>query len=391
MSAAAPWAARAAPLHVVIVGQVPQPTHGQALANHYLVNGAYDHLRVHHVALRFSRTVADVSRFRPRKVLRLPGVIGRVWLHALVGHRHVLVFSVGMRNRTPLLRDAAVLLLTRPLFRHIVLHVHTGGCRSQIERLPRWLRPVVERAYGDVDLALHLHASLDDGGFRRPKRVSVLPYGVEDPGVPPHGTPSEHEPTVLFLGNLYPSKGTHLLVAAAQRLRERGVAFRLVFAGEAPDEGTRVALQDAVVAADLTEHVSLVGPLFGADKERALRTARLLCLPTQYEGEAMPLSVIEAMAHGVAVVASTWRALPALVEHGVTGFLVAPGRVEDLAERLQQLLVCPEQARAMGRGGRTRYEQEFSLPRFLADFERLVGGLEQAPPSARRLSMRVGT
>ncbi len=98
-----------------------------------------------------------------------------------------------------------------------------------------------------------------------------------------------------------------------------------------------------------------------------------------YEGS--PLSVLEAYAAGVPVIANRLGALPELVVHGETGLLVEPGDVGDLAAALRRLSDDAESER-MGRGARSAWEARFSPEQGLAGLERAYAAALAAPRSA---------
>jgi glycosyltransferase involved in cell wall biosynthesis len=89
--------------------------------------------------------------------------------------------------------------------------------------------------------------------------------------------------------------------------------------------------------------------------------AQLLVSPSLYEGFGLPAA--EAMACGTPVVATTAGALREIVEDGVSGLLVPPGRVEPLAEAVRTLLEDPARCRAMGEAGARRARERFSWRR----------------------------
>jgi glycosyltransferase involved in cell wall biosynthesis len=87
------------------------------------------------------------------------------------------------------------------------------------------------------------------------------------------------------------------------------------------------------------------------------RSADIFCLPSWWE--AMPLSVLEAMASGLPVVATTVGDVPTMVRPGVTGFLVEPRNLEAIAASLRTLLDDPDLRRRMGSAGREEAERNF--------------------------------
>ena len=92
--------------------------------------------------------------------------------------------------------------------------------------------------------------------------------------------------------------------------------------------------------------------------------------------EGMPISVLEAMAAGLPVVASAVGGIPEVVVDGETGLLVPPNDAAALAVAIRRLLAEPELRRRLGEAGRRRAEAEFDLPRFreqhLALYDRLL-------------------
>jgi len=86
--------------------------------------------------------------------------------------------------------------------------------------------------------------------------------------------------------------------------------------------------------------------------------ADVFCLPSWWE--AMPLSLLEAMASALPVVASDVGEVARIVEDGNAGFVVAARSPEQLAQALRKLLTDPEAARRMGRRGRNRAAEGFS-------------------------------
>jgi glycosyltransferase involved in cell wall biosynthesis len=77
--------------------------------------------------------------------------------------------------------------------------------------------------------------------------------------------------------------------------------------------------------------------------------------------EGIPVSLMEAMAAGRAVVSTTVSGIPELVEHGVSGLLVPPNDARALAGAIRELLSDPMRARRMGELGREKVRAEFTL------------------------------
>jgi glycosyltransferase involved in cell wall biosynthesis len=103
------------------------------------------------------------------------------------------------------------------------------------------------------------------------------------------------------------------------------------------------------------------------DVPAILAALDVFCLPSETEG--MPMTVLEAMAAGLPVVASNVGGIPEVVEEGRTGLMVPPRAVGALAAALLALAGDPERAREMGRLGRERLLKEFSLEQAVIAYE----------------------
>jgi glycosyltransferase involved in cell wall biosynthesis len=93
-----------------------------------------------------------------------------------------------------------------------------------------------------------------------------------------------------------------------------------------------------------------------------LKNARFLVFPTEcYEG--FPMTIAEAFASGVPVVASRLGSIEEIVEDGRTGLLFSPGDAEDLARKVQWAWTHEKEMRAMGKEGRREYETKYTAER----------------------------
>ncbi len=183
-----------------------------------------------------------------------------------------------------------------------------------------------------------------------------VPQGREGPGRGPL--------TVLSVARLVPFKGLAFLVDACQLLVARGYDVRCDIIGDGP---LREALRARIVAAGLQGRVRLLGARTQAEVREALEAASFFALPSIDAGhgdmEGVPVSLMEAMAMGVPVVATRTGAVPELVEDGATGLLVAPGDAEALALAMARLATDPGLVRTLGAAGAARVRADFDLRR----------------------------
>lgn len=200
----------------------------------------------------------------------------------------------------------------------VVVHVH--GTDATIARGPlRWLARWTLR-HAEAVLA----ASDDLATWARGVAgvtAAVVPMPVS-PGRVPAPTPPRTDGPVLAVGRLVPEKGFDVLIRAAARA---GVRVELVGAGD-----QERALRD--LAAQVGAAVTFLGSLPPRQLASRYAAARLVVVPSRREG--FGLVAAEAAAAGRAVVASAVGGLPSIVRDGVTGALVPPDDVEELAAAL---------------------------------------------------------
>jgi glycosyltransferase involved in cell wall biosynthesis len=193
-------------------------------------------------------------------------------------------------------------------------------------------------------------------GVGRPNQYRVVLNGVD---LERFARPREPVPgRVVGLGRLAPQKRPDLAVRAMSEVRVEHPRAMLHLAGDGP---ARREIEQLVSELSLGGVVRLLGR--HADVPELLSEATCLVLTSDYES--CPYTVLEAMAAGVPVVATSVGGVPELVEDGVSGLLVPPGRPEPIAAAISTLLADPELALRLGSAGQARARERFSLQRMV--------------------------
>lgn len=190
-------------------------------------------------------------------------------------------------------------------------------------------------------------------------------HGARPPGAETGAASGQH---LLVLGRLGKLKGSYDLLQAVARIAPQFPDLVLDMGGDGELEQVASRAREL----GIERHVRLLGWVRGADKDRHLQAARIYLLPSYNEG--LPMSVLEAMAAGLPVITTPVGGIPEAVSDGVEGFLVQPGDVAQLAERLTQLLHDDALARQMGLAARHKIEQTFSAEAILPHIEALYAG-----------------
>jgi glycosyltransferase involved in cell wall biosynthesis len=243
-----------------------------------------------------------------------------------------------------------------------IVHAHGGLVESWLTT--SWRHLLARKSLGAADLVIAVSsggkASLSRAGIGG---IRLLPNGVDVDRFATVRGRREGTPKVLFVGGLTPRKGVIDLLHASGSLRAEGVEHELWLAGGVPDEGG--AAYRAVEEEAGRSEVRLLGLVPPDAMPDLYAQADVFCLPSWWE--AMPFTVLEAMASGLPVIATCVGDVERVVSDGVTG-LVVPARDEHaLTAALRRLVSEPETRRRMGLAGQERARRLFDRRTLHAD------------------------
>ncbi|MFM7150053.1 MAG: glycosyltransferase [Gemmataceae bacterium] len=168
----------------------------------------------------------------------------------------------------------------------------------------------------------------------------------------------------VLVARLSEVKSIDTLLDAATLLKSRHPDFQLRIAGDGP---CRTELEAQIRRLDLHDSVRLLGEV--RDIPGLLAKARLFVLPSRSEG--ISLTLLEAMARGLPVVATRVGGNSEVVAEGTTGWLVPPRSPRELADAIARIWTDPVQGEKMGRAGRKRVEEKFDIRTMVATYEAL--------------------
>lgn len=359
-------------MKLLVFAHTPPPHHGQSYMVQLMVEGLGGDVRklprgaklptdieCYHVNCRYSDNFEDIGSFRAEKIwLVFRYCLEAIWCRFRYGVR-TFYYVPAPGKRAALYRDWVVMLLCRPFFRHFVHHWHAVGLGDWLRAEGTWLeRWITHRLLGRCTLGIALAIpSMRDALWFRSRKVEIVPNGIPDPcpdfdeDLLPRRrarvearrkllrgeslsaeerTAAGGDPEVfhvLYLAHCTRQKGLfdtlEGVAAANARLSREGspIRCRLVIAGAFLESREEKEFQYRVCQPDLVEAVSYAG-FVGADaKTSLLWNSDCLCFPTFYHAESFGLVVVEAMAAGLSVVTTCWRALPDLLPGDYPGFV----------------------------------------------------------------------
>jgi glycosyltransferase involved in cell wall biosynthesis len=236
---------------------------------------------------------------------------------------------------------------------HVHLQVEEAGVRWAFRQPPEMIVTCAEFLEHDVRRML-------PEPLRSTQRIVAAPNAVDLDTYFPGDKPAAKRavgaplriPLVLMLANLSKHKGQETVIDAVRLLKDRGVAVECWFAGsEREEEGRYTAfLKQRIADAGVGDRVQLLGQR--SDAPLLLRAADFVLLPSTCEG--LPLSLLEAQASRVPVLAAPTAGIPEIIDDGETGYLIAADDAPGYAARLQALIARPELAERVAEAAYTR-------------------------------------
>jgi glycosyltransferase involved in cell wall biosynthesis len=368
-------------VRVLVSGHLPPPMGGMAAFYQALLGSSLPE----RVDLSFvqtssqERTLAESGSATASNMLSAVQDCAR-FARAVLRHRPQIA-HIGTACGLSFLKHSICVMIARLAGSRVLLHPHCAFSVLYADRSATWrwyVRQIVRLCDGVVGLSREweqLRSAVPSC------RVHALPNAIDLASY--HGIAQDHMAgtrnaaplRVLYLGALGMAKGSYDLVEAARQLASAGdnVSFDLVGDELTPGEWAVLREQIDGAGANPGERIRLHASVSGSAKMDFFRDADLLVYPSYHEG--MPMTVLEAMASALPVVATRVGGLPDLIVDGLNGLLVEPGQPEKLAAAIRRLSTNDELRRAMG-----VYSYQLACERFDMEqrVEQLVDIYEQA-------------
>ena len=285
----------------------------------------------------------------------------------------------------PTLTDLALTIgkmLNKPV---VVTHQLDGGAEGLLGRtatrlyhrmiaapLIRFADRVVSTSYSYASSSPILSPILDD--------VKVIPNAVDETIFNPSIDGSEvalkyglrNSRNVLFVGRLVPYKGLEYLLSAIEILQHKFSDIHLMIVGEGE---LKLKLEQLTEELGIKRLVDFVGHVPNSSLPPFYTSSDLVVLPSVSRLEAFGITLIEAMACGKPVVASSIPGPGEVVEDGITGYLVPPRDAVALAEAISIIVRDERLANRMGKEGRRRVEENYTWERVASYYDRMYNEL----------------
>ena len=277
-------------------------------------------------------------------------------------------------------------MLARLLGKRAIVKFGTSGTHGEIAISQRKLRGRVRlallRRWTDMSIVLDkgMEQELIAAGFPA-ERVLRMDNGIDEKPfsdlprvVAKQDLKVEGRTVILYTGRLIALKMLPTLLQALYQAVQSCPQLYLLIVGQGPE---RTALEQQVRQLGLSNHVNFVGNV--QNVRPYLAAADIFVLPSSTEG--ISNALLEAMAAGLACIASAVGGLPEMLDDGACGILVEPGNVEQLSETLIRLTQDPLEIKRLGNAAHERILTRYSFSVVGDEYQKLYARLLQNTPS----------
>ena len=239
----------------------------------------------------------------------------------------------------------------------VILHIHGAEYMVFFDKLSMKKKQQIIDTLRTADMVIALSnewKNMFDTTFGL-TNCYVLENGINTEKLSPAiCNPEEYQTAFVTLGRLGERKGTYDLVDAIEQAKKEVPELKCYLAGDGEVDKFRVMIQER----KLQNNIEVVGWAGFAKKLELLRSTATVVLPSYNEG--LPMSILEGMACGKAIISTTVGAIPEVVTEE-NGILVEPGDVKAIAKALVRLSTDLDMLRAMSQTNQHKIDELFSM------------------------------
>jgi glycosyltransferase involved in cell wall biosynthesis len=254
------------------------------------------------------------------------------------------------------LRKSIFILLLGTARKKILFHFHGAAFGREYQSSPGFIKIYIKFIFEHCHKVICLSRSWAQIVHEiAPKaEILVLPNGVRMPAERTSKS-RQDEIIITFLGQIGERKGVFDVLPVIKTLLDQDHRIKMLIAGN----GDIARLLREIEANGLQDSVEYLGWVDQDRKSSLYGMTDILVLPSYQEG--MPMTILEAMAHGIPVLSSPVGGTPEVIVDGVNGFLVPPGDREGLYAKLEKLIASEDLRKTLGERGRITIKMNHDL------------------------------
>jgi glycosyltransferase involved in cell wall biosynthesis len=354
---------------ILFLMQLPPPVHGASVVNKTIkescaVNSKYD---CKFIDISPAKEISDLGKVSLGKTLKSINILYRLVV-CFISFKPDLVYLTISPHGAAFYKDSLLALAVKLLRGNLIYHLHGKGIDQIVKGsvLQKYLYRFIFSGVDVIHLAPCLLKDIENI-ITGNSKLYILPNGVDLESASDSRENScslEEELRFIYLSNLVPTKGIDTYIDAINLLQyPKDINVRFNVVGGSRDQDFTDNLKSKVKSV-WRDSVKFHGPLYGNEKNEILRSCNVFVLPTRFKNECFPLSILEAMANGLAVISTFEGAIPDIIQNGRDGFLVNASDSSALADCFMRYIKNPSLSKEHGSNGKEKYIASYRISNF---------------------------
>lgn len=330
---------------LLILGSVPPPVNGATIYfSTILKTKVAEDFDIILLDLKFAKTIGDYGHFSLIKIMLL---INYCWqlCFILATKRIDLVYAHISYNRISFVKDIILMAISRLFGKRVVVGILGIGLERLYQSSGRFMQRFILWGIGLNEIYITPSMKMYEQHYSRfvpLEKVRCVPFGIYT------GANSStrklldiSDPVrVVYYSHFIKSKGIDDVLAAVPLVLQKNPHVNFLFVGSWDNEAHKNEVM-SVVENDTTgikNNVEFSGLVTGESAKACLQESDIFILPTYFESEGLPLSILEAMSYGCAIITTDHAGISVAVEDGVNGLICRPKTPTDLALKIIRLV-----------------------------------------------------
>lgn len=363
---------------ILFISPLPPPNYGSAMSSDMCLNilKKSGQFNVKNIKINFAENMKNVGIINIEKIISVFNKMKEI-KNQIKSFNPDFIYFMPATSNVGLIKDFLFALIVKRYQGDILYHV-----RTQINEKDKksFLKKIIYKKMfkNSKIIVLDKLFKKDVERYFQPREIFVLPNAIQnqisskklDDIIKMRRRNKKFK--ILFLSNMYESKGWLLVLQACVLLKKSSNNFICNFIGGWPNNEEREKFFNFVKENKLEKNVKYLGSISGKDRDLVYEKVDVFVFPTYYELEAHPRVIIEAMMYGLPVIANSHASIPTTIQNKKTGFLLKKNSPEEIKKYLQLIEKDKKWSIEIGLMGRKRFLKNYEIKRYKKDFINII-------------------
>ncbi|MCU1807117.1 glycosyltransferase family 4 protein [Cytobacillus firmus] len=370
--------------NVCMIAPFPPPMTGNAKAVETIVNSEKCSEKFNFYKINLSskgvRKSGDISIEKIKMIYNSIKLLRKVQSETEVDTYYLTI----AQSMTGCIRDIVLLntIYKKKGNSKVVLHLHGGGFKEFINNTNPYIKYLIKKYYSKADEFIVLSDSLKVmfNGFAEENSVKVVENCVDDEFLISNNEmykkiksiDSTFTLQVVYLSNMIKTKGYFDVLESAKLLHEKNINCKIRFAGKFSNERDKEEFYEFIKINNLEDYVEYLGVVSGEKKRKLLLESHVFLLPTYFPPEGQPISILEAMSAGMAIITTRQGGIPDVITENENGLFVKAQDIQGITLAILKLVSTPEKIVRFGENNRKKVIERYLESHYIENMIKLL-------------------